>query len=53
MGRRAATLLLSKVADPDYAEPLLVLPVALRDGHSIRTISPASQSTHPAKQEND
>jgi LacI family transcriptional regulator len=53
MGRRAATLLLSKVATPEYAEPRLVLPVTLRDGHSIRTISPPSRDAHAAKQEND
>jgi DNA-binding LacI/PurR family transcriptional regulator len=53
MGRRAATLLLSKVATPEYAEPRLVLPVTLRDGHSIRKISPSSRDAHTAQQEND
>lgn len=43
MGRRAATLLLSKVADPSYSEPRLVLPVSLRGGQSVKSIP-----SHPA-----
>ncbi|HEY1608252.1 MAG TPA: LacI family DNA-binding transcriptional regulator [Paraburkholderia sp.] len=39
MGRRAATLLLSKVAAPERDGPQLVLPVTLRDGQSVKTIS--------------
>jgi LacI family transcriptional regulator len=39
MGRRAAALLLSKVADPAYSEPRLVLPVSLRGGHSVKDVS--------------
>lgn len=40
MGRRAATLLLAKVADPTHSEPRLVLPVTLRAGQSVKSIHP-------------
>jgi len=40
MGRRAAELLLARVAAPAQTGPRIVLPVRLRDGQSVKTISP-------------
>jgi LacI family transcriptional regulator len=44
MGQRAAAILLARVAAPQHAEPRLVLPVRLRDGQSVKKISPDSAS---------
>ena len=50
MGRRAAALLLAKVADPAHSEPRLVLPVALRGGQSVKTISSTKKARRSGPQ---
>lgn len=53
MGRRAASLLLSKVADPAYSEPRLVLPVSLRGGQSVKDLSSHQAARHGGPQPQD